>query len=420
MIPLHVMILFDKYVPVPIQMEYSMNNSKHYFRTKGENAESFVNKLAIKTFLTDWCYPNPSLPKRKELCDLLVVFDNVAIIWQIKDLKLDESGHYKDAEVERNLRQLAGARRQLFDLKTTIKLNNPRRSNELFDSSQITEIYLISVLLGQGEDYFPFVETIRNDTVHVFTRSFTEAILTELDTIADFIAYLRAKESLVKQDKRITIIGGEEQLLAFYILNSRSFSRFDTATHILLEDDIWHGLQDNTQYKAKKKQDEISYGWDGIINRAHEGSTKYEPIARELARPNRFKRRFLSKTFYDAHVIAHNDNKPNTFRRFGELDGVTYCFIFCNENESRANREAELHATCYVARGKYLENKLVIGIATEKHLNPICSYSFCLLEIPTWTDDNQSAMEEIQKKLGILVSPTITYVEENEYPGIPE
>lgn len=397
-----------------------MDNSKHYFKIKGENAESFVNELAVKTFLTDWCYPNPSLPKGKELCDLLVVFDNVAIIWQIKDLKLDENGHYKDAEVQRNLRQLAGARRQLFDLKTTIKLNNSRRSNELFDSAQITEIYLISVLLGEGEDYFPFVETIRTNTVHVFTRSFTEAILTELDTIADFIAYLRAKEFLVKQDKRIVIMGGEEQLLGFYILNNRSFSRFDTATHIMLEDDIWHGLQDNPQYLTKKKQDEISYGWDDIINRAHEGSTNYEPIARELARPNRFHRRFLSKTFYDAHVIAHNNNKPNTFRRFVQLEGVTYCFIFCSENESQEDRAAELYATCYVARGRFLENNLVIGIATEKHLKRVCSYSFCLLEIPTWTDENQSIMEEIQQKLGILVSPTKTYVEEKEYPDLSE
>lgn len=394
-----------------------MDDPKHYFKTKGENAESFVDKLAIKTFLTDWCYPNPSLPRGKELCDLLVVFDNVAIIWQIKDLKLDKSGHYKDEEVKKNLRQLSGARRQLFDLKVPITLSNPRRLKELFDSSQINETYLISALLGEGEDYFPFIETIRKYTVHVFTRSFTEAILTELGTIADFVDYLRAKKSLVKQNKQITIIGGEEQLLAFYILNDHSFSRFDTATHIMLMDDIWHGLQNEAQYKAKKKQDEISYGWDGIINRAHEGSTKYELIARELARPNRFHRRFLSKTFYDAHVIAHNDNMPNTFRRFVELEGVTYCFIFCSEKESLNDREAELHATCYVARGKYLKNKLVIGIATEKRLKPTCSYSFCRLEIPTWTDENQAAMEEVQQKLGILVSPTVTYVKEDEYPA---
>src|SRR4030043_2335371 len=105
---------------------------KQHFTIKGKNAEGFVHELALKTFLTDWCYLNPVLPDGKELCDLLVVFDNVAIIWQIKNLKLDANGRYKKAEVERNLRQLAGARRQLFDLKTPIELENPRRPREKF------------------------------------------------------------------------------------------------------------------------------------------------------------------------------------------------------------------------------------------------------------------------------------------------
>jgi hypothetical protein len=42
---------------------------------------------------------------------MLVVFDDTALIWQIKDLKVDENGRYKDAEVEKNLRQLSGAKR---------------------------------------------------------------------------------------------------------------------------------------------------------------------------------------------------------------------------------------------------------------------------------------------------------------------
>jgi hypothetical protein len=88
--------------------------SKHYFREKGARAEGVIHNLATKTFLTDWCYPNPKKPDGKELCDLLVVFDDTAIIWQIKDLKTDENGRYKKAEVEKNLRQLSGARRSLF------------------------------------------------------------------------------------------------------------------------------------------------------------------------------------------------------------------------------------------------------------------------------------------------------------------
>ena len=61
-----------------------MNISKNYFNIKGINAEKLVHNLALKTFLTDWCYLNPCLPGGKELCDLVVVFDDVAIIWQIQ------------------------------------------------------------------------------------------------------------------------------------------------------------------------------------------------------------------------------------------------------------------------------------------------------------------------------------------------
>lgn len=66
---------------------YKMKIAKNYFYLKGKNAEKILHDLAIKTFLADWCYLNPQLPDKKELCDLLVVFDNIAIIWQIKDLK---------------------------------------------------------------------------------------------------------------------------------------------------------------------------------------------------------------------------------------------------------------------------------------------------------------------------------------------
>jgi hypothetical protein len=116
-----------------LYMEGDPLESEHYFREKGANAEKIIHDLSIKTFFTDWCYPNPPRPGGKELCDLLVVFDDTAIIWQIKDLKVDTSGRYKQAEVDKNLRQLSGARRTLFDIKSSVKLSNPRRGEELFD-----------------------------------------------------------------------------------------------------------------------------------------------------------------------------------------------------------------------------------------------------------------------------------------------
>jgi hypothetical protein len=140
--------------------------SGHYFREKGAKAEKIIHDLSIKTFFTDWCYQNPPRPGGKELCDLLVVFDDTAIIWQIKDLKVDENGRYKQAEVEKNLRQLSGARRTLFDIKAPVKLSNPRRGEELFDPSKIKNVHLITI----GNFHLQFI------TLH---RAFVQKILTD-------------------------------------------------------------------------------------------------------------------------------------------------------------------------------------------------------------------------------------------------
>jgi hypothetical protein len=394
-----------------------INTTKHYFYLKGKNAEGLVHDLALKTFLTDWCYLNPKLPNGKELSDLLIVFDEIAIIWQIKDLKLNKQGKYKKSEVEKNLRQLSGARRHLFDLKELMELENPRRGKELFDPAVIKEIYLISVLLGEGEEFFSFIENIKNYTVHVFTMDFTQIILNELDTISDFTDYLRTKENFVKKNKGLFICGGEEELLAFYLMNNRSFKRFNEFTHIMINGGSWEHLQNKPEYKAKKEADKISYGWDSIINRAHESaSLEYEKVARELARPNRFQRRYLSKAFFDARMRAHNDDIHDLFRRMYPGEGVTYCFLFQDDPEPRENRKAMLGAICWIARGKYQQNKKVLGIATEKKIKPLCSYDFCLLDIPEWTEEYQKNMEDLQKEIGIFVNPILRHGHEDEYP----
>jgi hypothetical protein len=387
------------------------------FSLKGKKAEEVVHHLAQKTFLTDWCYQNPCIQKGKELCDLLIVFDDVAIVWQIKDLKLDSDGKYSKSEVDKNLRQLSGAKRTLFEVNKPIELTNSKRGTEKFDPKKIKEVYLISALMGKGEDSFAFIEEFKKLTIHVFNRDFTQIVLNELDTINDFVGYLRSKEALVKTNKRIIVLGGEEEMLAYYLTNDRSFDKLENVDSILVTDDGWKYLQNRPEYIAKKSEDKISYCWDGIISRAHEsGTTTYELVARELARPNRFERRYLSKAFYDAHVIAHKGQRPDMYRRLVVGNDAIYCFLFMDDPEPRKKRSDVLFAMCHVARGKYRDQHLILGIATEKKIEPTCSYDFCLYNKPDWTENDQKLMDTIQKETGIFVNPDMKIVSEDEYP----
>jgi len=365
--------------------------------------------------LFDWCYENPKWSDGKELCDLLVVFDDVAVIWQIKDLKKGRVGKYNQREVEKNLRQLNGAKRRLFELNDSIELENPRRGKELFNPTSIKEAYLISALVGEGEDYFEFVKKNKDKTIHVFDKEAVETILNELDTIKDFIQYLKEKEDFLSADNQITLLGGEKELLAYYLMNERNFKRLGKYDGILIDEGCWEDLQKKPEYLAKKEENKISYGWDSIINRAHTCGGEYELIARELAKADRFQRRVLSKNFFEAHIRADSKKKENFYQRIIKVDGITYCFVFANA-PSREHRKNLLSNVCFVARDFYKENKKVIGIATEMKILPECSYDFCLLDFPEWTNSEEEEAKRIKKELKIFKNLEYGRFQEDEYP----
>src|SRR3989344_5319646 len=106
---------------------------------KGKNAEKFVHELAKFSFFKDWCYENPKLPNGKEICDLLIVYGKVMIIWQIKDLKV-KNGEYNKSEVKKNIKQLLTAKNRLLRSQISIELTNPRRGKEVFNPAAINEV----------------------------------------------------------------------------------------------------------------------------------------------------------------------------------------------------------------------------------------------------------------------------------------
>ena len=176
-------------------------------------------------------------------------------------------------------------------------------------------------------------------------------------------------------------------------------------------------LQQRPEYRARQKADEVSYAWDGMIDRAHEaGTSEYERVARELARPNRFMRRCLAKGFFEAHVLAHEDQTHDVFRRVMTVDGVTYCFLFMDAELPREERRMALASMCLVARDRFRENPRVIGIATEKAFTPECSYDFGYIEMAEWTESDAAQAAAIRRETGTLSNVTERSVHEDEYP----
>jgi hypothetical protein len=91
-------------------------------------------------------------------------------------------------------------------------------------------------------------------------------------------------------------------------------------------------------------------------------------------------------------------------------------FFFVEDSKPREIRRRILESLCFVARGKFLKNQIVIGIATEKKIQREDSYDVLFLRIPEWTPEYQKQMEEIQSKTGLLTDPKTTAFHEEEYP----
>ena len=396
---------------------------KNYYDLKGKNAEAVLHELAEKTFLSDWCYPNPQLPDGNELCDLLVVFDDIAIIWQVKDVKL-QGEQIRKSDFDKNLKQISGAYRQLFELKTEIELSNPRRGKEKFEPSKIKKIYLISAFLGDSPFIISSMHKIKGNRVHTFTREFTQIALNELDTILDFTNYLKDKEQFNLQTKSLIIEGGEEELLGHYLKNNRSFDELTRKSSdiICVGGGMWEDFIQRPEYIAKKKADEISYFWDFLIDICHTGdSPEYEYIARELAKLIRFDRRNIASAFIEHRINSDKVGDGLSGRRTICLNGVTYCFLCHGDSsntKSRESRKMQLSVFCNIARGKYQENQKVVGIATDQKIQPQTAYDFCFINQPEWSDEDQKIMELNMRDTGILSNPTKKHRHYEEYPQV--
>ncbi len=111
--------------------------------------------------------------------------------------------------------------------------------------------------MGDSEEPFPFFQIVKDKLIHVFTREFADLALSELDTVFDFCDYLRKKEA-IDQNKKVAVVGGEENLLAKYMDSGRSFSWMDNYDNILIDETVWAAFSRHPQFLAKKEEDKAS------------------------------------------------------------------------------------------------------------------------------------------------------------------
>ncbi len=394
--------------------------NKRYFELKGSSAEQAVEELARRSFLTEWCYPNPKDEKGDEICDLLVHFDGSLLIVQIKNIafKGNEDRYIKRA-FEEPVRQIHGAERRLLDYGEPVTVTNAFGVTEIINRENMRSVHRLVLSVGDGNVPYNMMSEDRDKVIHTFDRSVV-TVLNELDTVSDFFKYLTDKEQLLGLSKPIEIVAYREvDLMGDYIFNGKSFDHLHEHDLVILEEDIWDEISGRAEFLAKKKADRVSYIWDQLIELSHTcPGDDYRHVAREMSRLNRFERRCAADAFMSAHMKALKSE--GDFRRTWEICGTTYVMVLTPPDRIRSQRVAQLENVCIVARHKYGHNSKVVGIATEIGVSNLRSHDFFYMDFPVWDEENQALAESIQKEYKVLIDPDQSPAHYDEYPSDDE
>lgn len=373
---------------------------------KGAIGEDFVNELAFNSFFKFWCYPNPKFENgdKKEICDLLILFNSVVTIISVKNYEF-KGNHFRyfNNTIEKAVSQLYGACRILFG-QTEVHIKHPDKEIEVFQKKQIQKIFRLVINLGEGTKFYPFNKvTKNNDYVTLFDKDSFETIISELDTIPDFIDYLEKRETLFKSKTTIIlpgdefdfpietqkeffklrgtmnsdfiiISGTEKDLLSHFFKNQRNFPNAlngDANGYYLIIDGDWNEFIAKEQVKKKNEADKTSYFIDEFVK--HELLVNMDPMRENLAKAllsfDRLTRRTISKSYFEFHNQYKDVKGMNFARRFGDFNGVGVLFTFyTNETDFEMvhvlNNLAIESSNLYT---NYKSNSMILISTNSKH-----------------------------------------------------
>jgi hypothetical protein len=443
-------------------------------------AELFVTRLAEKTFLRFWSFPNVYRMeggRPKEICDLLIVSGDSILILSVKfarfsfesPLALAWSRWYRRA-IAKSARQLFGAEAYLKSCAGGVFLDN-ECSEALpvpLPTTRYRRVYRILVALGIAgacrraiperggslilcpkiEDsehlHYPFqIGNVWSDRefVHVFDDVSFEHVLRELDTITDFTEYLAERKTLLLSG-RVARCDGEENLLAGYLRNRAGegdkFGLPDTKQKIHIVDGGWQRVESDPRFVARKNADRRSYWWDELINKiwasagnedsasdATASSTEAERIARHMAAERRFARRQICSSIAEFVKNAPPDRISRRAMRIDLCGRRCYVLVVMpradmSDGEYRGRRRALLRDYAFAAAYEYRKtHDVVIGIAMEHPNSGKESYDANLTEVLEWTSEFVEEAKELKSRRGFFRPDATEFSgRDEEYPQI--
>lgn len=398
-------------------------------------SENFITYLCDKTFFKLWVYPNLYRKPGKEFCDCMVVFEDNILIFSVKDNKYTGKTQkiawqrWNRGTIEKSIIQIVGAEKWIKKNPEKLFLDEKCTKKVLinFDIKK-AKIYRFVVALGVNEDIgilysdekedledkIGVVQTKRDNIYHILDSANVELILSELDTVQDFLNFYKEKELTIAKLNKLGYYG-ESTLLALYMQNMNE----ETGEHKILptnfSDDellekkyLWSNIENNPQYLLKKHLDKESYLIDDLLKKAvyyeQRGAlignldvvNNNSPI-KELTKETRFERRILGFTLADMHKKYWEMEKQTKFVRLSMNENGNKAYVllmhtFATEEDleqARLDLKLMLEIACGCLKNIKPELIQIIGLVfIPDKLSFSKGEDYILLNCEDWTQED--------------------------------
>lgn len=449
-------------------------------KSKGTTpTEKLLSQLCENTFLKFWSYPNPYKDDRKELCDLIAVFDDdVFIFFDRKSRKFDNASkdisvtwkRWKKEVIDKQIKTLRGAEKYIrtgkpifvdSKCKTRLPIAVPENAkiHKFIVAHGVEETlkkfsgkdYSGSLAISYGEHVKPSVERPfcveleKEDPVHILDSSNVETVLRELDTIYDFTEVVNDKEKTINTCESLLYFG-EHELLAHYFLNydeGRNRYRINPGnsnSSIIAADGLWEHFSKSESYRKRKEANEGSYLWDELIQQVYEDALegtllnnvdlgKGDDPVYEMAKESRFSRRLLSEEIRkEVRGFPETNDavlpKVKLMISLQKDKGYVFLQLKCPqtgdfEKHYSPLRREMLEVACGVIKNRLPHLNTVIGIGqyAPKFSNGN-SRDFILINCSEWTEEKQKLYETENENFGFFKKENMqkTIIHAEDFP----
>jgi hypothetical protein len=380
-------------------------------------SEALIASICTDLCFADFVAPNPKYSKgpgrEREIADVLVLFDGLAIAIQVKaKVQLPSSDTAPETYAQRLNATLGKAANQLKAVKQALNAGRPIEvatsigQQLMLDPAGTTSILGIVILDLTYEDLTDERTRIvapygieHGMPVHAFTRHDFELVTKEYDTLPDLLEYLTLRERLYGA-KRLFPFTREEDLVAVHKMHDPALEEVLTSEdrRLAIEPGRWDHYQSfKEEHREREEANKPSYLIDAAVSELHKG-IGFSPSAEDpnvspeddepgtheahlqiitrLARLSRVERRLVGERLLAKMQTA--SGKPFSFGVvMVPLTGKVVVVV--STKAERGKRRTILRNVASAAL-VHLNVPEVVGIATEPVESSGRSFDTCLVQ----------------------------------------